>query len=105
MLCYYQNSTEPFLILARFEVELLSSKPYVALYHEVIYGRQIEELLSVEPDSFKSSKTVSLELHHALNIHLKDMTGMHMALDRHFVLQQSSWAVNYDKQQVNIYNI
>lgn len=83
-------------------------KPYVALYHNVIYDKEIEELLNIRQDSIKydrteqyASKTINLELNHALHNRLRAMTGMNLDFGKDFVLQYDGLAVKAEKQQVN----
>ncbi|XP_017149969.1 prolyl 4-hydroxylase subunit alpha-1-like isoform X1 [Drosophila miranda] len=42
--CHYDFHTHPLLRLAPFKVEPLSQDPYIAMYHDVIYDSEIEEL-------------------------------------------------------------
>lgn len=97
MYCYYQNSKEPFLILAPLKVELLNNEPYVALYHDVIYENEIKELLSVDLASMRHDRTtdhknsvkyttVTRHLDDVLNHRVMDMTAMNVASEKDFLL-------------------
>ncbi|XP_030569303.1 prolyl 4-hydroxylase subunit alpha-1-like [Drosophila novamexicana] len=97
MYCYYQNSKEPFLILAPLKVELLNNEPYVALYHDVIYENEIKELLSVNLASMRHDRTtdhknsvkyttVTRHLDDVLNHRVMDMTAMNVASEKDFLL-------------------
>ncbi|TDG43569.1 hypothetical protein AWZ03_010017, partial [Drosophila navojoa] len=106
LFCYYRNSTEPLLMLARFKVELLSMKPYVALYHDVVYDKEIEDLLYIRHDGIKydrfeqyASKTIHLELNRALHNRLRAMTGTNMDFGKDFELQYDGLALKPEKQQ------
>ncbi|EDW70718.2 uncharacterized protein Dvir_GJ13933 [Drosophila virilis] len=97
MYCYYQNSKEPFLILAPLKVELLNTEPYVALYHDVIYENEIKKLLSIDLASMRHDRTadhknsvkyttVTRELNDVLNHRVMDMTAMNVASEKDFLL-------------------
>ncbi|XP_064545418.1 uncharacterized protein LOC135433331 [Drosophila montana] len=97
MYCYYQNSKEPFLILAPLKVELLNNEPYLALYHDVIYETEIKKLLSLDLASMRHDRTadhknsvkyttVTRDLDDVLNYRVMDMTAMNVASEKDFLL-------------------
>jgi len=82
------------------KVEILSLDPYVIIFHDVIYDREIQELKSIELSTLRhdrseypknSMKYVTLEKegNDVLNNRIKDMTGMKIGKDKDF------WLMNY----------
>ncbi|XP_022209520.2 prolyl 4-hydroxylase subunit alpha-1-like [Drosophila obscura] len=60
--CHYDFNTHPVLRLAPLKVEPLNRDPYVAIYHDVIYDSEIEELKRHALPDLKRSKVYNLVL-------------------------------------------
>lgn len=57
--CRYESKNSPFLRIAPLKLEILSFKPYIAIYHEVIYDSEIEVLKELAwPDVSKNFKEI-----------------------------------------------
>ncbi|XP_034482234.1 prolyl 4-hydroxylase subunit alpha-2 [Drosophila innubila] len=95
--CHFQRDFSHFLRLAPLKVETLSLDPYVVIFHDVIYDREIQELKSIELSTLRhdrsenpknSMKYVTLEKkkNDVLNYRIKDMTGMQIGRDKDFLL-------------------
>ncbi|XP_030372844.1 prolyl 4-hydroxylase subunit alpha-2-like [Scaptodrosophila lebanonensis] len=93
--CHYQTSTNFFLKLAPFKVEMLSLDPYVAFYHDVIYDSEIAHFKALHPSSLRSAdpfrqsggntdqtlKYAWVEDVNTLNVRIGDMTGLDVEHD------------------------
>ncbi|KAH8411172.1 hypothetical protein KR222_009648, partial [Zaprionus bogoriensis] len=89
--CHLLNGVSKFLRLAPLKVELLSLKPYVALYHDVIYDTQINELLDTKKSSelsewHRDSLKMKSVINKKLIYRVMDMTGMILREDSEFLL-------------------
>ncbi|BFF91253.1 prolyl 4-hydroxylase subunit alpha-1-like [Drosophila madeirensis] len=58
--CHYDFHTHPLLRLAPLKVEPLHREPYIAMYHDVIYESEIEELKRDAMPDLKRSKVLDL---------------------------------------------
>ncbi|XP_016961418.1 prolyl 4-hydroxylase subunit alpha-1-like isoform X2 [Drosophila biarmipes] len=100
--CRYNSSTTPFTRIAPLKMEELSSDPYMVIYHDVIYDREINWLLDTAKLSlslvdagtmseFRASKDANIILSQGkvvrtLDERVTDMTGLSMELSDEFSL-------------------
>ncbi|XP_017137886.1 prolyl 4-hydroxylase subunit alpha-2 [Drosophila miranda] len=100
--CHYDATRTAFLRLAPLKVEMLSLDPYIAIYHDVIYEREIARVMTLALSSLKGpgryskrrehnlkSVTVYEEENSQLNQRTRDMTGEQVKEDKDFRIYNS----------------
>ncbi|XP_033149494.1 prolyl 4-hydroxylase subunit alpha-3-like [Drosophila busckii] len=93
MNCFYLSNNSHFLWLAPLKVEQLSLEPYLALFHDVIYATEMNEMtyiyyLNSHAQLSSSQKSIKVQKNASdmLNYRIKDMTGLSIEQDTAFEL-------------------
>ncbi|XP_039232777.1 prolyl 4-hydroxylase subunit alpha-1 [Drosophila yakuba] len=95
--CRYNSTTTPFTRIAPLKMEELSLDPYMVVFHDVIYDREIELMLnssnfilsltdSGQESEVRASKDSYIVESKTLNDRVTDMTGLSMELSDPFSL-------------------
>ncbi|EDW71990.2 uncharacterized protein Dwil_GK10713 [Drosophila willistoni] len=91
--CYYDSKDEPFLFLAPFKVEILNNLPFVAIYHDVLYDREIEELKRLAVPTITRSTIYDYDKEGNVPVNFRTSNSV-------FLLNNASYLVDILRQRV-----